>query len=133
MWDRRATVSRVIDGDTVEAVLDQGYGDTKRIHVRLSKARAPERGQPGYKETAEYLERWLLERMRSLTWPYVIVTQRLSSDVEDMTFNRYVGVLWDSTETENASDAVNAFVLDNGYPPGRGVHRPISTRSFRDE
>lgn len=121
MWDRRAKIVRVIDGDTVEALLDQGFGDTKRITLRLKGARAPERGQQGSMETMQFVERWLVQRMRTLAWPFVVVTYRTSADVEDRSFARYIADVLTADLGETLSEAINQFVHDNGYPVGRTV------------
>ena len=128
MWDRRARVQRVIDGDTLEVVLDQGFGDTKRIIVRLKDCHAPERGQEGYKETKRYLTDWCIAASSGTrTWPFIVTTYRTQSDVEDMTFNRYVAELLSTDDTGRpigrASTAVNDYVSSHAYPPGRRWER----------
>ena len=60
-WRVRATVLRIIDGDTFAANLDLGWG-VQRLEVRgaLSRVRilgrnAPERGKPGFVEATAAL------------------------------------------------------------------------------
>lgn len=53
----QALLVRVIDGDTI--VVDLA-GD--EVTVRLLAIDTPERGQPGYAEATEYVERWCARR-----------------------------------------------------------------------
>ena len=53
--DYPVTVVRVVDGDTVDVVVDLGLGVSKAERVRLVGVFAPERGETGSKETAERL------------------------------------------------------------------------------
>lgn len=47
MYDYKATLERVIDGDTVVLNLDLGFYVTHQVHCRLAHINAPERGTPG--------------------------------------------------------------------------------------
>lgn len=51
-----ASVSRVIDGDTVEITIDMGNRITWRENFRLRDIDTPERGQPGFAEATEYVK-----------------------------------------------------------------------------
>lgn len=121
MWDRRATVLSVIDGDTMHVLLDQGFGDSKEMALRLFGVWAPEKSQTGGPETTAFVSRWLAERAGQsfVKWPFVVTTMRVRDDSkEQMTFNRYVGTLDYGNESLNL--AVNAFVAANGYGGGTG-------------
>jgi len=54
LWHYRAVVTRVIDGDTVEAHIDCGFGNYRVERLRLARVDAPEmrprRGTPEQKE-----------------------------------------------------------------------------------
>ena len=60
MYEYRASNIRVIDGDTVEADLDLGFGVTVRHILRLAGIDAPERDQ----ESTEYLREFLTQGYR---------------------------------------------------------------------
>lgn len=47
---------RVIDGDTIEAVLEQGFGTRFEGRFRLFGIDCPERGQPGHDESRDHLQ-----------------------------------------------------------------------------
>lgn len=122
MWDKRAWIQDVHDGDTLTVVLDQGFGDTKLIKLRLLNTFAPELSQPGGQETRQFVIDWLAKNKGTGTWNYVVTTARTpKSDTEQETFGRYVGVLTNTQGTENLNLAVTQFVRDNGYGGGTGA------------
>lgn len=47
-FDYRATITNVVDGDTLDVVVDLGFRITIEQRVRLYGINTPERGQPGY-------------------------------------------------------------------------------------
>lgn len=53
----RATVVRVVDGDTVDAIIDLGFRMTTTQRLRLARVDTPERNQPGYGEAKALTER----------------------------------------------------------------------------
>jgi endonuclease YncB( thermonuclease family) len=54
-------VTRVIDGDTIDVILDSG-----RIRVRLQGIDAPERDQPGGREAQRWLQQRLIDQLIQL-------------------------------------------------------------------
>lgn len=55
----RATVARVVDGDTVDLTVDLGLRITTHLRVRLLGINAPERGKPGGDAATAALRTWL--------------------------------------------------------------------------
>lgn len=59
LWHYRARVTRVIDGDTVECVVDVGFGSYRTERLRLAGVDAPElrprRGSPEEREEERQL------------------------------------------------------------------------------
>jgi hypothetical protein len=120
MWDRRARVFSPHDGDTLLVILDQGFGDTKAIHLRLLHTFAPELDEPGGPETLAFVQNWLDKHDPDGTeWPFVVVTERVKDEHELMTFARYVGTLTDPAG-KSLNEAVTAFVKEHGYGGGTG-------------
>jgi endonuclease YncB( thermonuclease family) len=120
MWDRRAKVLAVKDGDTLKVQLDQGFGDTKTIDLRLYQAFAPEHDEPGGPETREFVEHWLDEQdPDGDDWPITVTTVRTRTDHEVQTLGRYVGVVMSPDGKRRLNDEINKFVADKGY--GRGI------------
>lgn len=48
MFEYRATVENVVDGDTIDVAIDLGFKIQTRQRMRLAHIDTPERGQPGY-------------------------------------------------------------------------------------
>lgn len=58
MFHYKATLDRVVDGDTVDLNVDLGFKLTKTVRIRLYGVDTPERGQPGWAEATRYVEAW---------------------------------------------------------------------------
>ncbi len=56
---RVLAVRRVVDGDTVDLVLDVGFHLTTALRFRLLGVDTPERGQPGAAEATAFVTDWL--------------------------------------------------------------------------
>ena len=54
----QATVMRWIDGDTVLLNIDTGFHNSRIQTIRLITCNTPERGQPGYQEAKDAVNRW---------------------------------------------------------------------------
>ncbi|MFI0553411.1 hypothetical protein [Streptomyces scabiei] len=121
MWDYRAAVLKVKDGDTVRVLLDRGFDETKAIDLRLLETWAPEKRDPGGPEVKDFAVDWASRRSNG-TWPFVVTLERTEkSDHEVVTLGRYVGTLA-TPEGESLGEAVNAFVAEHGY--GHGIGAP---------
>lgn len=122
MWDKRATVVAVHDGDTITAVLDQGFGQTTQITVRLFGVFAPELKEHGGPEVRGFVERWMSEMEASWPkWPFVITTVRGPKvGKELLTFGRYLAIVTDSSHTRNLNAEVTAFIKECGFVGGVG-------------
>lgn len=120
VWDKRARLVDVHDGDTITVDLDQGFGDTKRIKVRLLGVFAPELRQVGGPECKTYLRALLANVVARGDWPLLVVTSR-TADHETTTFERYVCTVsnYDGTQSVNAS--MQAYITEQGYLGGIGA------------
>lgn len=56
---RNVTVIRIVDGDTIECMVDLGFKTRFQDNFRLSGIDTPERGKPGFYEASEYLDNLL--------------------------------------------------------------------------
>lgn len=112
------SVSRVVDGDTVDVALDLGFGVSLRRRVRLDGVDAPETFRPRNEAEREhgaratrFVERALLGRACVLT-----TTGR------DDKYGRVLGEL----RAEGDAHSVNELLAQNGllkrasYEPGEG-------------
>ena len=68
MYEYKATVDRVVDGDTVDFIVDLGFSVKIKIRGRLAGVDTPERGQPDFL-TATSKCRDLLNQARD-SFPY---------------------------------------------------------------
>lgn len=124
MWDKRARLLRVIDGDTIEVLLDQGFRDTKEIDVRLLGVWAPEMREPGGPETKAFVQEWF-RREEAATggkvWSVVVTTMRMPvADKEQQTFDRYVCTVTSMDGSRSLNVAVSQYVAEQGYGGGSG-------------
>lgn len=124
MWDKRAQITSVHDGDTITVTLDQGFGDTKEgMKIRLLGVYAPELSQPGGKETRDFVIAWLTSRaVAGIRFPFIITTARgPRSDREITTLERYVAMVETIDHSENLNVDVSAYVAAQGYQGGTGA------------
>lgn len=78
MFTYQAEIYRVVDGDTVDAMVDLGFKIYTKQRIRLARIDTPERGQPGYDEATDRLSELVLnKRVRLVTtraskWGYFL-------------------------------------------------------------
>lgn len=114
MWDKRAEYLSNNDGDTVKVVLDQGFGDTKLVSVRLLGVYAPELSQPGGPECKKFVETWFEKHSTDKArWGFIVTTSQLD-------FNTFVGVITDRAIESNLNAELAEFIHANGYGGGSG-------------
>jgi micrococcal nuclease len=93
---RRAFVSRVVDGDTVDLMIDLGYEVWKHQRVRLDSMDAPERRgnerEAGIAAT-DHLK-ILLDRAAAMTPEGTIIVESRQKRSKDK-YGRYVATLYD--------------------------------------
>lgn len=53
MYTYKATVVKIVDGDTLDADVDLGFHMRTRQRFRLARVDTPERGQPGFTEATD--------------------------------------------------------------------------------
>lgn len=100
-WVRRVNITRVIDGDTVQVVIDLGYNIRTKENIRLWGINAPEifTSDASEKERGmdakAVLTDWVTRHGGSLTgensssFPFIMQT-----DKDKQTFNRYIGNIY---------------------------------------
>lgn len=119
MWDYRASVLKVKDGDTLRVLLDRGFDETKEIDLRLFDTWAPEKKDSGGPETKSHAAEWVAERSEG-RWPFVVILERNKSDTHEVsTLGRFVGTLLDA-QGQSLNSAVTEFVGARGYGHGTG-------------
>jgi endonuclease YncB( thermonuclease family) len=99
----RGVVTHVIDGDTVDVLLDLGCNHYDYQTVRLAAINAPERGTSGGTAATNYVRQWLLNQ------PVIVRTVK---DREK--FGRYLGLLWIMSPS-NQPILVNLALISEGH------------------
>ena len=87
MYEYQATVERIVDGDTVELLVDLGFKIRVSWVIRLAGINAPEKNTPEGKDALTYLA--------SLIPPGTGITLHSIKDHQEK-YGRYLGVLVDA-------------------------------------
>lgn len=64
------SVAKVIDGDTVDLLVDLGFHVQALLRFRLRGVNCPERGAPGGSEATAFAGRWLIEGGPLTVWSW---------------------------------------------------------------
>jgi len=88
MYEYRATLRRVIDGDTIEVTLDHGCRLLSNQTIRFRGVNAPERKTPT-RAAGDAARAWMIERLPRSEWSLTIKTH-LAKHEEDA-FRRLLG------------------------------------------
>jgi micrococcal nuclease len=73
MYEYRAAVDRVVDGDTVDLIIDLGFNIKIKIRGRLEGVDTPERGHPEWLSAAEVCKDLLQKAQANNDSEYLIV------------------------------------------------------------
>jgi endonuclease YncB( thermonuclease family) len=122
MWQYRAAVVRVIDGDSLIILADTGFNGRQEEHIRLLDVHAPEMSQPGGLETFGYVSEWCERLPSGVRWPIVIDTLPNTSPepVERRSFVRYLATVREADwlpkdgPVRRLNDDIRAFLA--GHP-----------------
>lgn len=112
LWSYRASVVRVIDGDTVVLCVDLGFGCRYVATIRISGINSPE--LPG--ESGLFARDALIELLYSGygEWPLRVITEKRSNGNDAMSFSRYVGKVGVVHPDGTVID-VAQHMIDRGY------------------
>lgn len=124
MWQYRAAMVRVIDGDTLVLHIDTGFSVRTEQHIRLVDVSAPELDEPGGVECAQLVEAWCQNAAGRTTsrWPLMVETKpgtRVDAE-EARTFTRYLGRVWPfGLGAPSLNADVDSFIRMHGWGTGR--------------
>lgn len=107
MYHYKVKDCRVIDGDTVEAVVDLGFGISNKQRFRLRGYDAPEMKQPGGVEVKEFLTSYV---MAALTKSDLSITT-YKLDI----YGRYGADLFLESSGTNINSVVQDYMLSSGH------------------
>jgi endonuclease YncB( thermonuclease family) len=120
VWEYRAALLDVLDGDTIRALVDLGGHVRAQWDLRLADVTAPELRQPGGVESLEYTRAWMAE-LASVRWPLLVRTRvnRNPEPEELRSFIRYVADVYDLHSARHLNGELRAFlVLHPEWGPG---------------
>lgn len=122
MWQYRAAVVEVHDGDTLTLEIDQGFGGRQQESIRLAGVQAPELLDPGGVAARNFARDWVAAA-GSRRWPLLLETSPtlVREPSERRSFVRYIGTVSriDSPKVELNADVI-AFLT--GHPEwGHGI------------
>jgi micrococcal nuclease len=114
MYEYRAKIERVIDGDTVICLIDLGFHCYHRESIRLYGINCPEvHGDTKNKglQAKAFTEKWVAEAAPLSDWPFILQTQK------GETFGRFVADIrrasdlsWLNKELLSSGNAVELHV-----------------------
>lgn len=105
MYEYRATLIRVVDGDTIDVDIDLGFGVHMQTRLRLAYINAPERGTPEGTAATNYVVKRLVE-------PFTV---RTSKDAKEK-YGRYL-----ATVILPDGEVLNSTMLAKGVAKPYGV------------
>lgn len=122
MWQYRAALLRVVDGDSMVLTIDLGMSVRAEEEVRLLNVSAPERYQPGGVECRDFAIAWFAQ-LPVRRWPVLVETVPNTSlePLERRTFVRYLATVRDLADPERCLNADLAEYLKQHPEWGSGL------------
>lgn len=118
MWEYRARLDRIVDGDTIEITADTGFGGTQSMSLRFLGINTPEvKGktrEEGLK-AKQFIKDWLTQayiKAENSKWPLIIETvqdNKSDTDKKD-SFRRYLVTVYRMQDVVS----LNQALLDSG-------------------
>lgn len=115
LWFYRAQCRRVIDGDTIVALVDAGFGVRYEATLRLAGIDTPELPTPEGIAAADRLAQ--IVRYAATDWPLRLRTHRLAGGGEARTFARYVATVWTVQPDGTLLDVAETLIIDGHARP----------------
>jgi hypothetical protein len=97
VFDYRARLVRVVDGDSAVLEFDTGFGGRQEEEVRLLGVSAPEHYQVGGLQCRDFAAAWFGQGSGTRTWPLHVITvpNTTLEPNERRTFVRYLATVSD--------------------------------------
>lgn len=113
-WTYRAAPIRVIDGDTIVCLVDNGFRNREEHSIRLAGVDTPEIFSGTAEEKAAgqaakaLVQDWIADAEfdAMAKWPLIVQTEK-----DRQSFNRYVGRIWSTASGE----CLNDWLIARGY------------------
>jgi micrococcal nuclease len=119
----QAELVRVVDGDTVDLIIDLGFDTSRKERFRLYGIDAPEMNTQAGKDS----KKWLWDALQPLEAIYVQTIQ-LETKAKRDKYGRFLAVLFDDTSDMRASgptktrvcpSSINAQMIEAGHAKER--------------
>lgn len=110
MYEFAADVTRVIDGDTLEVLIDHGFKLFSRQRIRLNRINAPEK--TGATKEAGLRAKTALEMMLPVGTRVLVKTHKFPR--QPNTLERYLADIWVQKANEQPIE-VSSWMLSEGY------------------
>lgn len=101
MWEYRAQIEKVVDGDTIDVAIDLGLHITYRTRLRLAGVNAPEKNTTPGKVAAEYTITWVTTHQGPGGW----FTIRTAKDKTEK-YGRYLATVVAADGSDLALDLI---------------------------
>ena len=107
MFEYNATVVKVVDGDTIDAMVDLGFGTWKKVRIRMYGINAPESRTRDLEEKKKGLaaKARLIELLEEVNNEFILVSHGVGK------FGRCLGEIF----LDKNSDSVNNLLLSEGH------------------
>jgi len=110
MYQYKANVEKVVDGDTIDVVIDLGFKITTHQRIRLAKINTPEtynvkRNSDEYQKgitAKEYVEKRLAANDNEI----IVETEKVTEK-----YGRYIGTIW----LADSATTLNDELVEKGY------------------
>lgn len=104
MYEYQALVTNVVDGDTIDVIVDLGFKIQTRQRLRIARVDTPERTQPNYGEAKKFVEELIGNKL------VTVKTQKISK------WGYYLADV--TIDGRDVSDAIIAAGLGKAYDGG---------------
>lgn len=123
MFDYRARLVRVVDGDSIVAELDTGFGGRQQEEIRLLSVSAPERLQPGGLESRDFAAAWFKQCSPTRRWPLHVISvpNTTLEPLEKRSFVRYLATVRDITDETRILNVALGLFLGQHPEWGHGI------------
>ena len=107
MFEYNATVVKVVDGDTIDAMVDLGFGTWKKVRIRMYGINAPESRTRDLEEKKKGLaaKARLIELLEEVNNEFILVSHGVGK------FGRCLGEIF----LDKNSDSVNNLLISEGH------------------
>ena len=103
MYKYKAKVAKIVDGDTIDVVIDLGFKITTNQRIRLRGINTPEtysvkKGSEEYKKGMAAKE-FVIKRIEANNYEAIIETNKYTGK-----YGRYIGTVWLADNTTSLND-----------------------------